>query len=231
MKPNIDSSQPTEDIARLAGVRFVTVAEPGKGLVLNAAQLKNLTGNDTINARYLHENSFDFKCTHKFYVNTNYLPTITDMTVFASGRLFIIPFDRHFDEDSQDKGLKKYFSKPEVQSAIFNWLLEGYDLLQKEGLTPPPSVQTATAEYRHESDKMALFFEDCMEEGESYEVRTSEVYYRYKAWCSENGHYAENMKNFRQSLASIATVVRKRPKGGGEKTTVVTGYRLLSEFL
>lgn len=231
MKPTVDSSLPSEDIARLAGVRFVTVSEPGKGLVLNAAQLKTLTGNDLINARYLHENSFDFRSTHKFYVNTNYLPTITDMTVFASGRLYIIPFDRHFDEGEQDKGLKQYFSKPEVQSAIFNWLLEGYDLLQKEGLTPPPSVRVATAQYRHDSDKIALFFEDCMESGDAYEVRTSEVYYRYKRWCEENGHYAENMKNFKQSIAPIATAVRKRPKGDGEKTTVITGYRLISEFL
>lgn len=131
MKPIIDFSQPSEDISLLAGVRFITVSERGKRLVLNAAQLKNLTGNDLINARYLHENSFDFRSTHKFYVNTNYLPTITDMTVFASERLYIIPFDHRFDKSEQDKGLKQYFSKLEVQSAIFNRLLEGYDLLQK----------------------------------------------------------------------------------------------------
>ena len=229
-KNNANSSQPTEDIARLAGVRFVNISEPGKGLVLNAAQVKSMTGNDTINARFLHENSFDFQPLFKLYINTNYLPAVNDMTIFTSGRVIIIPFERHFDESEQDKSLKLEFSKPEVQSAILNWLLEGYALLQKEGLILPQSVKDATARYQHDSDKMILFMEDCMEQGD-FEERTSSVYRRYKDWCAENGHYAESMKNFKQSLETVATVVRKRPKGGGEKTTMVTGYRLLSDFL
>lgn len=229
-KNNTNSSQPSEDIARLAGVRFVNISEPGKGLILNAAQVKNLTGNDTINARFLHENSFDFEPTFKLYINTNYLPVVNDMTVFTSNRLIIIPFERHFDESEQDKSLKKDFAKPAVQSAILNWLLEGYALLRKEGLSLPQSVKDATARYRHDSDKMILFMEDCMEQGD-YEERTSSVYQRYKMWCVENGHYAESMKNFKQSLETVATVVRKRPQDGGNKTTMITGYRLLSDFL
>ncbi len=54
----------------------------------------------------------------KLYVNTNYLPVITDTTLFTSGRVLIIPFDKHFEEWEQDKGLKAEFGKPEVQSAI-----------------------------------------------------------------------------------------------------------------
>ena len=229
-KNSTNSSQPSEDIARLAGVRFVNISEPGKGLVLNAAQVKSMTGNDTINARFLHENSFDFQPLFKLYINTNYLPAVNDMTIFTSGRVIIIPFERHFDESEQDKTLKKEFAKPEVQSAILNWLLEGYALLQKEGLSLPQSVKDATSQYQHDSDKMILFMEDCMEAG-NYEERTSSVYQRYKEWCQENGHYAESMKNFKQSLETVATVVRKRPLTGGNKTTMLAGYRLLSDFL
>lgn len=229
-KMNANSSQPTEDIARLAGVRFVNISEPGKGLVLNAAQVKSLTGNDTINARFLHENSFDFQPLFKLCINTNYLPAINDMTVFSSNRLFIIPFEKHFDESEQDKTLKKEFAKLEVQSAILNWLIEGYSMLNRKGLIPPHSVKVATAQYEHDSDKMALFVEDCMEQGD-YEERTSAVYQRYRTWCQENGHYPESMKNFKQSLGTVATIVRKRPQSGGYKTTMVTGYRLISDFL
>ena len=230
-KNNTNSSQPSEDIARLAGVRFVNIAEPGKSLVLNAALVKNMTGNDTINARFLHENSFDFKPQFKLYINTNYLPVVNDMTVFSSGRVIIIPFERHFNENDQDKGLKREFTKPEVQSAILNWLIQGYEQLQKHGLRMPQSVINATGQYEHDSNKMLLFIEDCMEEGTDYEERTSTVYNRYKSWCIENGQYAESMKNFKQSLSSVMEVKRKRPKSGGEKTTVVMGYRLISDFL
>ena len=39
------------------------------------------------------------------------------------------------------------------------------------------------------------------------------------------------MKNFKQSLAAVAEVKRKRPRSGGEKTTMIIGYKLISEFL
>ena len=78
MKQNASSQNPTEDIARLAGIRFANISEPSRGLLLNAAQVKSMTGNDTLNARFLHENSFDFQPQFKIYMNTNYLPVITD---------------------------------------------------------------------------------------------------------------------------------------------------------
>ena len=93
LKKNPNSSQPTEDVARLAGVRFANISEPSRGLFLNSAQVKYMTGSDTLNARFLHENSFDFKPQFKLYVNTNYLPVISDMTVFSSDRMQIIPFN------------------------------------------------------------------------------------------------------------------------------------------
>ena len=165
-------------------------------------------------------------------MNTNYLPAITDMTLFSSGRIVIIPFDRHFEEWEQDQNLKYEFSKPMVKSAILNWLIEGYTLLLKEGLAQPVSVKAAIQAYEHESDKIRLFADECLEEQDGNEVRTSSVYQEYRSWCSENGCYPENSRNFNQALRSIGTIVRKRPKGGGEKTTVLIGYRLVErEFL
>ena len=225
-----NGSQPSEDVARLAGVRFVNISEPSKGMVLDAARIKSMTGNDTLNARYLHENSFDFRPQFKIYVNTNYLPVINDMTLFSSDRIIIIPFDRHFDEHTRDTTLKRQFAEPDVQSAILNWLLEGYRRLQTEGLVFPKSVKDATERYQHESDRMALFFEDNLVEDSAAEELTSTVYARYKGWCQENGCYPEGMKNFKQGLQAFAQIVRKRPKRGGEKTTLLIGYRLISEF-
>lgn len=230
MKSYTNGSQPSEDVARLAGVRFVNIPEPGKGMVLDAAKVKAMTGNDTLNARYLHENSFDFQPQFKIYVNANFLPVINDMTLFSSDRIIIIPFDRHFDEHSRDTTLKRRFAEEDVQSAILNWLLEGYRLLQTEGLFLPKSVKDATERYQHDSDKMALFFEDSLVADDTAEVMTARVYARYKEWCQENGTYPEGMKNFKQGLQAFAEVVRKRPKRGGEKTTLLIGYRLITDI-
>ena len=176
LKHSVNSQNPSEDIARLAGIRLANISEPSRGLLLNAAQVKSMTGNDTLNARFLHENSFDFQPQFKLYVNTNYLPVVTDTTLFTSGRVLIIPFDKHFEEWEQDKGLKAEFGKPEVQSAILSCMLEGYRLLQAEGLTLPQSVVEATNAYYHDSDKIAQFAEDCLVADAGAETKTSELY-------------------------------------------------------
>jgi hypothetical protein len=46
-KQNVNSQNPSEDIARIGGIRFANISEPSRGLVLNAAQVKSMTGNDT----------------------------------------------------------------------------------------------------------------------------------------------------------------------------------------
>jgi putative DNA primase/helicase len=154
------------------------------------------------------------------------------MTLFSSGRVVTIPFDRHFEESEQDKSLKAEFRKPENQSAILNWLVEGYRILMEEGMKLPESVIAATDAYREDSDKVWQFVQERLDEAPAMEVRTSEVYENYRGWCSENGCYPENSRNFNQALRSFATVVRKRPKRGGGATTMLLGYRVrATEFL
>ena len=106
-KDKANSNAPTEDIARLAGARVVNISEPGKQMVLSAPLVKTLTGRDTITARFLNENSFEFIPQFKLFINTNHRPKVTDPTIFDSGRVKVIPFERHFTEAEQNKGLKR----------------------------------------------------------------------------------------------------------------------------
>ena len=71
--------------------------------------------------------------------------------------------------------------------------------------------------------------EDCLEQIPEALTRTSEVYRYYQSWCSENGFHAENMRNLKGLLAGRASVERRRPCLGGEKTTVLVGYRIRDE--
>jgi putative DNA primase/helicase len=56
-----DGAAAAPDMARLKGARLVTVPEPEKGLELNIALIKQLTGGDTYTARFLNANPFEFK--------------------------------------------------------------------------------------------------------------------------------------------------------------------------
>jgi putative DNA primase/helicase len=93
----------------------------------------------------------------KIFFNTNHLPRASDDTIFSSGRVKLIPFDRHFTPEEQDTGLKKLFRSGENKSSILNWLIEGYKLLGSEGLFIPRRVEDAIAAYRQETGGAAFF--------------------------------------------------------------------------
>lgn len=227
-RPYQNSSGPREDVARLSGARFVNISEPDKKLTLSAALVKQLTGSDTITARFLHENSFEFKPQFKMFINTNYLPQITDMTLFSSGRIKIIPFERHFEPSEQDRSLKAYFAQPDHLSAILNWCLEGLNMMMENGFEEPPAIASANESYRRESDKVAQFVEEMLMPDAKGEMRTTDVYQLYIRWCELNGYMMENMKNFRKELEKHGTVVRRRPVGAGRQTSalmMLVGFR------
>lgn len=92
VKANKDSRTASPDIAKLAGIRLVIASEPPKKMIFDTSLVKTLTGRDRVTARFLHQNEFCFTPKFKLLINTNYLPTITDQTVFKSGRIRVVSF-------------------------------------------------------------------------------------------------------------------------------------------
>ena len=107
IKANKDSRTASPDIAKLAGTRLVVASEPPRRMLFDSSLVKTLTGRDTVSARFLHENEFQFKPKFKLILNSNYLPVISDKTVFSSNRVKVVPFERHFTEKEQNKHLKE----------------------------------------------------------------------------------------------------------------------------
>jgi putative DNA primase/helicase len=102
----------------------VVIPEPDKGLEINSSILKQFTGGDKFVGQNLRESLFEYYPEFTPFFNTNYIPVITDDTLFASGRIIIIPFERHFKADEQDRTLKERFRQPEAMSGILNWLID-----------------------------------------------------------------------------------------------------------
>ena len=227
---------PSEDVARLAGARFVGISEMEQKLTINASLTKQLTGNGSITARFLHQNSFEFHLQAKIFIDTNYLPNANDQTLFESGRLKVIPFSRHFEDHEQDKTLKATLADPENLSGILNWCIEGYHLFKKEGLDEPSEVKDATAQYRQDSDRVSQFIEAWLEagtdeEGWPLETPAKAAYRIYSKWADEMNYRPDNYKNFRAAMEKHYKIVTKRPRGGGEKTPLIIGVKLRTEEL
>lgn len=227
-----DSRSPSEDIARLAGARFVNMSEPDKQMALNSALVKTLTGGDTVNARFLGENSFQFRPQFKMFIDTNHLPYVSDTTLFSSDRAQIIPFKRHFSEAERDSGLKKRLTAAQSLSGILNWCLDGLKMLRREGFTPPEAVKQATREYEEFSDRIGQFIDSELEADPRSEVATNMVFCRYQDWCYSNGFKPEGKNEFRKSLASKGVEIKqKRPEEkrgdrSAAKKSFVLGYSL-----
>ena len=225
---------PSEDVARLAGARFVGISEMEQKLTINASLTKQLTGNNKITARFLHENSFEFHLQAKIFIDTNHLPNVNDQTLFESGRIKIIPFNRHFEEHEQDKSLKSTLTDDTALSGILNWAVEGYRLYKSEGLDEPDDVKSATAQYRQDSDRISQFIDAWLEEGrdenhQPYEVPVKAAYRVYSRWCDDMNYRPENYKNFRAAMEKTFELDKKRPNTGGNMIAMIIGVRLREE--
>lgn len=171
------------DLARLHRARVVLASEAGKGRRLDEATVKALTGGDTIVARFLHAEHFEFVPEFKLWLVTNHRPRVDGGDDAIWRRLRLIPFEVNFlgREDRELKG------KLEAElPGIFNWALEGCLAWQRDGLGGADAVTTATREYREDEDVLGAFLADRCELG-SGSVETTGFRAAYESYCEELG--------------------------------------------
>ena len=226
IKVNKDSRTASPDIAKLAGTRFVVASEPPRRMLFDSSLVKTLTGRDTVSARFLHENEFQFKPKFKLILNSNYLPVISDKTVFSSNRVKVIPFERHFTEKEQNKHLKEQLQQ-EIDG-ILNWCIQGLSLYRKEGLEPPTAVQIATHEYSEDSDKIGKFISECLEKSDQ-NLAAKDVYEKYSQWCNDCGLGVDGRTSFYEELKTKNLLSKTGTVTGKTVKNVIKGYSFVDE--
>ena len=216
------------DVARLDGCRFLHMGEPPKRMMFNTALLKHLTGRDPVTARNLYEREFQFKPVFKLILNTNYLPVITDDSVFSSDRIQVIEFNRHFSPEEQDRTLKRRLLSDDNLTGILNWCLDGLRAFKADGeiLIPPESVVNATKMYRDKSDKTGNFINDCLVHITGENTPVSEVYSIYSTWCRSNGYNLENRHNFIDELRTKDIYIPSATIYGKTVRNIVKDYAI-----
>lgn len=180
-----DFNAPQPVLSKLVGTRLVTMAESAKDVRLDAANMKTLTGRDTLVTRGLFQNSFSFTPQFTLWMNTNHLPAVTDETVFASNRIWVIEFNEQFTGSAQDKDLKEIFADPENRPTILKWLFDGCKDYIENGLNPPECVRTATENYRKMHDRLGNFIEETCDTGDDCKILRGSLYSAYCSWCTK----------------------------------------------
>ncbi|MDP9438433.1 MAG: phage/plasmid primase, P4 family, partial [Actinomycetota bacterium] len=204
------------DVARLAGARLVSAAETEKGRRLAEGLVKQMTGgSDTMSARFMQAEWFDFVPSHKIWLSTNHRPTIKGTDHAIWDRIRLVPFEERIPKHEQDKQLPK---KLEAELAgILAWAVEGCARWQRQGLSEPVAIMAATDEYRQEMDVLGDFVADCCSIHSRAEVGASALYDAYKEWCAATGEDHITQKSFGAELKDRGFDNSKRISSGPDK--------------
>ena len=186
------------DIARLAGSRFVCAVEATSGRRLAEGLVKQMTGGDKMTARFLHREFFEFEPTFKLWLAVNHKPRITGTDHAIWRRIRLIPFNVTIPKNEQDPDL---FDKLKAElPGILAWAVEGCKLWLKEGLVQPQAVETATEEYRTESDIIATFIDERCEVDQDGQATKNDLYLAYTDWCKDSGERPVTKNELRTKL-------------------------------
>jgi len=186
------------DIARLRGARLVTAVEIGEGRRLNEELVKRLTGHDTLTARFLREEFFDFQPEFKLIVGCNHLPPIRGTDHAMWRRIKCIPFNVTIPDAEQNKDLPGHLLAE--LPGILRWAVAGCLAWQAEGLRPPVDVLATTEDYRSVMDVLGRFLEECCVEQPQARVKMGVLYDVYKKWCDQGGEYTMTLTAFGTQL-------------------------------
>ncbi|MFC1888845.1 phage/plasmid primase, P4 family [Thermodesulfobacteriota bacterium] len=171
------------DLAALAGSRFVTSSETNEGTRLHEARIKAMTGGDPVTARFLHNEYFTYFPTFKILLAVNHKPLVRDDSYGFWRRVRLIPFEQKFEGESDDKRLDEKLL--DEAPGILAWAVRGCLEWQRRGLESPESVKSATEAYQAESDPLADFLDERCVLGPEYKAQASLLFSAYQSWCDE----------------------------------------------
>jgi putative DNA primase/helicase len=210
------------DIAALAGARLVTVSETPEGSRLNESLVKDLTGGDTISARFMRAEFFQFKPQFKLLIRGNHKPQIRGTDDGIWRRILLVPFNVQIPRGEVDPNLPDRLL--EELPGILAWALRGCMEWQREGLQPPAQVQAAVDGYRAEMDTFGAFLDERCVIATDAKARASKLYSAFKQWCDQAGERFVSQRRFGEALAERGL---ERRKGGATNVYYWHGIGLL----
>ncbi len=204
-------THPTE-LTDLFRARFVTCAEIEEGLVFDEALVKDLTGGETIRARRMREDFWEFSPTHKLFVAGNHKPTVRGTDDGIWRRMRLINFGETFPPERRDKDLSAKLTSE--YPGILNWIVRGCLEWRDAGLGEPDGVLKATKDYRADSDLLGDFLASRLVFREGGRTLKSALTVALRTWAEDNGIRIPSVR---------VVAARLRSKGAQDTTTRVGG--------
>ena len=148
------------EMARTRGRRFAVMQEPDVNETVNIGEMKEITGNDKIQARGLYKEPFEFIPQFKLLLMCNDLPKIPSNDDGTWRRIEAVPFiSRFVSEEKVDESQNKFMRDKQLKEKLDMWvvpfiaiLLREWRLYDSEGIIIPEMVKDKTNDYRNENN-------------------------------------------------------------------------------
>ncbi len=144
------------EIARLTGVRLAYASETEAGKAWAENRIKQLTGGDTMVARFMRQDDFEFKPQLKLTIVGNNRPTFEKLDSALRRRFNVLAFDQV--PAQPDHGLKAALDAE--HPGILAWAIQGCLDWRKHGLRRPAKMLRETEEYFASEDVFANWMEE-----------------------------------------------------------------------
>jgi putative DNA primase/helicase len=175
-------AHPTER-ADLFGRRFVATIETDDGKRMAESLMKQLTGGDSVRARRMREDFWEFDPTWKIFMAANHKPVIRGGDFAVWRRIKLVPFTVTIPDREKDKNLLDKLKGE--WPGILAWAVQGCLLWQREGLCEPEEVREATAAYQAEQDQVQAFLDECCFVHSTAKAAAGALYDAYVAWSGD----------------------------------------------
>jgi putative DNA primase/helicase len=184
------------DLAKLKGARFVYCSEVEEGKRMAESLIKDLTGNDTISARFMRGEWFTFQPSCKLWIATNHKPGIRGTENAIWDRIRLIPFNVSIPQcDRIPRSRMMERLTPEFPG-ILAWAVQGCKEWIQFGLQTPDEVKEATEGYRGEMDVVGEFIDERCIISKMATASAKDLYESYVKWAEGSGERPVPQRTF-----------------------------------
>lgn len=185
------SSAATPELATKFGKRVIVLQEPEGDDKINVGFMKNITGQDKIEARPLYGDPFQYTPLFKLLLACNHLPSIPSDDGGTWRRIrvidFMIKFTSNPEGPNERKSDSKLREKMKKWNQAFMWLLINvyYPIyVENDGLDKlePERVKDATNKYKTDSNAILEYINENLEKDETTDVNFNDTYEAFKGW-------------------------------------------------
>lgn len=188
------SNTAQSELTRTKGRRFAVMQEPSEADKINIGFMKELSGNDTILARGLYQEPFEFKPQFKMFMTCNELPEIPSMDAGTWRRLRVIEFTSKFCENPtkpnefpMDLELSEKFER--WVETFMSMLIERHKHIEPNNVQEPMEVRISTQSYRENNDVIGQFLNeriDIVRDKPEERINITSLFNEFRLWSAEN---------------------------------------------